>query len=102
MLVFRAPLAFEWDGGNKGKNLKHTVTDAECEEIFFDHGKKMLQDALHSGREARYILIGKTKNKRRIFIAFTIRNNKIRIISARDLNRKERRLYEEDNKSAEI
>lgn len=86
---------FEWDSGNKGKNLlKHNVIDEECEEVFFDHNKKMLIDTIHSGVEERYILLGKTKKQRLLFLAFTIRKNKIRIISARDLNKKEYKLYE--------
>lgn len=102
MRVSSALLHFEWDNGNKGKNLKHAVTDIECEEVFFDHQKKVLRDTLHSGRENRHILIGKTKSGRVLFIAFTIRNNKLRVISARDLNRKERSLYEEETKNPKI
>lgn len=87
--------SFEWDNGNKGKNfLKHRVIDEECEEVFFDQNKKILIDAVHSGIEERYLLIGKTKKQRMLFLVFTIRKNKIRIISARDLNKKEYKLYE--------
>jgi len=86
---------FQWDKGNIDKNLlKHGISDQECEEVFFDFNKKILKDVLHSGKEKRYILIGKTKKERLLFIAFTIRDNKIRAISARDLNKKEKRLYE--------
>lgn len=89
---------FEWDKGNKGKNLiKHKIIDEECEEVFFDQNKKILTDIIHSGTEERHILIGKTKKQRLIFLVFTIRKNKIRIISARDLNNKEYKLYEEKN-----
>ena len=88
-------IEFEWNKGNRNKNLKmHGVNDEECEEIFFDPKKKILKDTLHSINEKRYILIGKTKLKRLLFLIFTIRKNKIRVISARDLNKKEKQLYE--------
>lgn len=86
---------FQWDKGNIDKNLlKHGISDQECEEVFFDHNKRILKDILHSGKEDRYILLGQTKLGRLLFIVFTIRNNKIRIISARNLNKKEKHLYE--------
>ena len=95
MVVIKEPFVFEWDKGNKDKNwLKHKVQNVECEEVFFDVNKKILKDKLHSKKEKRYILLGETKKFRALFIVFTIRNKKIRIISARDLNNKERRIYE--------
>ena len=96
MKIVRKVLAFEWDRGNKGKNFeKHGVTDEECEEIFFDPEKKILRDRLHSGHEERFIILGKTKLGRLLFLVFTIRKNKIRVISARDINKREGPLYEE-------
>lgn len=96
MLLLREPIAFEWDRGNQNKNLaKHHVTDEECEEVFFDQGKQILRDVLHSGLEDRFILLGETKRERLLFIVFTVRLEKIRMISARDVNKKERILYEE-------
>lgn len=86
---------FEWDSGNSNKNwLKHGVANSEAEEVFFDDNKAMLHDELHSGKESRYIILGKTKKERILFVVFTIRKNKIRIISARDCNKKEEGLYE--------
>lgn len=97
MKVARSALAFEWDHGNRGKNFKkHKVTDEECEEVFFDTKKKVLRDLLHSDREERFILLGKTRKERLLFAAFTIRNDRIRVISARDLKNKEKHLYEEN------
>lgn len=94
MLVFRTPLAFEWDHGNREKNeRKHGVTDGECEEVFFDPGKRLLRDAVHSGSEERHLLIGATQSGRVLFVVFTMRSRSLRIISARDLNRKEQHLY---------
>lgn len=94
MLVFRKPLFFEWDKGNLHKNYrKHQVTNIECEEAFFDKNKKMYNDVFHSGIESRFLLLGKTKKDRLLFIVFTMRANTIRVISARDTNKKEYKLY---------
>lgn len=96
MKILKKPLEFEWNQGNRGKNLiSHGVTDEECEEIFFDERKKILTDIFHSNKEARYVLLGRTKKLRLLFAVFTLRKNKIRIISARDLNKKEYYLYEQ-------
>ena len=96
MITIKEPYEFEWDKGNKDKNwLKHKVKNEECEEIFFDKKKKILKDVLHSGKEKRFIILGKTKKERLLFVVFTIRNKKIRVISARDVNKREVILYEE-------
>jgi uncharacterized protein len=96
MIALPNPVTFIWDKGNERKNLeKHGVTAQEVEEVFFDPQKKLLGDKFHSGKEDRYLLIGQTKRQRLLFVAFTIRNRRIRAISARDLNKKERLLYEE-------
>lgn len=88
---------FDWDAGNRDKNkLKHGVAYWEYEEAFFDTHKVTLKDALHSDREQRYILLGKTKQGRLLFVVFTIRGSSIRVISACDLTkRKEIDLYEQ-------
>jgi uncharacterized protein len=85
---------FSWDGRNTGKNKKHSFDDWECEEVFFDQKKVLLQDTIHSAKEERYILLGRTKRARLLYIVFTIRASKIRIISARDISKKEVHLYE--------
>ncbi len=96
MLVIKEPIEFVWDKGNIDKNWqKHRVTNQECEEVFFDENKRILKDRLHSEKEARYILLGKTKKQRLLYIVFTIRKKKVRIISVRDINRKEVKLYAE-------
>lgn len=96
MKILDDPNGFQWDKGNKGKNyLKHKVTDQECEEVFFDSKKKIFKDLLHSDKEDRYVLLGQTKENRVLFIVFTVRSGKVRVISARDLNKKEKMLYEE-------
>ena len=88
------PYQFEWDEWNIKKNqLKHNVSMDEAEQIFSDPDKKILKDLFHSKREDRYIVVGRTSGKRILYAVFTIRKNRIRVISARDLNRKERSLY---------
>jgi len=96
MLTIREPVEFVWDKGNKDKNwIKHEVTDRECEEVFFDEEKKTFKDELHSKGEERFRVIGKTERERLLFVVFTARKGRIRIISARDVNKKEVKLYEE-------
>jgi len=95
MIKLRKPIEFQWDKGNSDKNwTKHKVSNKECEEAFFDNNRKIFKDKLHSGKEERYRIVGKTKKKRLLFIVFTIRRKKIMIISARNINKKEEYLYE--------
>ena len=94
-MILPKPAVFDWDKGNNDKNWKkHCVKNEEAEEAFFDEKKKIAKDVFHSGREKRWILLGKTKNKILLFIVFTIRKNTVRIISARKTNRREAHLYE--------
>lgn len=92
--LFNQELEFDWDLGNIDKNLiKHKVTNQECEEAFLDLNAFVTEDVYHSTNEPRYQLLSKSK-KRYLTIYFTIRRNKIRVISARDMNKKEKRQYE--------
>ncbi|MFZ5875340.1 MAG: BrnT family toxin [Nitrospirota bacterium] len=85
---------FDWDEGNVGKNWeRHRVTPAECEQTFFNRPLVVAPDAAHSVHEARYYLLGQTDRGRRLFVVFTLRRDRIRVISARDMNRKERERY---------
>lgn len=93
---------FDWDRGNKEKNIKHGVEDIESEEVFFDKDKFIFKDILHSKDEERFKVLGKTKKERLLFVVFTKRRNKIRIISARDIKKKEVYLYEKAIKTAKI
>jgi len=96
MVVIKEPIYFEWDKGNIDKNQKsHDVTEKEAEEVFFDKKKVIYKDKFHSEKEDRFILIGKTKEKRLLYAVFTKRGTKMRIISARDINRKEVKYYVE-------
>lgn len=87
-------VGFEWDEGNEGKNWeKHKVSDAECEEAFFNDPLLASADPERSETEPRYFVLGRTDADRHLFAAFTIRGNLIRVISARNMTRKELRKY---------
>jgi uncharacterized protein len=87
---------FEWDKGNLLKNREgHGVTGSECEQIFFNHPRVIASDVKHSGKEDRYFVLGQTDAGRLMFVVFMIRKNLVRIISARDMSRKERKVYEQ-------
>lgn len=85
---------FEWDKGNSEKNwIKHKVTQAEAEEVFLNEPLMGDEDVKHSSVEPRYRCLGQTDQGRCLFISFTWRKNKIRVISARDQDKQERSLY---------
>jgi uncharacterized DUF497 family protein len=87
---------FQWDDGNSDKNwYLHQVTNGECEEIFFNLPLILTRDVKHSLIEPRYYAFGRTDADRWLFIAFTIRNHLIGVISARDMNQRETRKYAE-------
>ena len=89
---------FEWDEGNRDKNwFSHKVSTVECEEVFFNLPLLLQPDQPHSTTEARYLVLGQTNVGRYLFIAFAIRGEKIRAISARDMSKKERAIYGETN-----
>ncbi len=91
---------FEWDEGNIDKSYqKHGITIREAEEAFLDKHVFLQADIKHSEKEKRFIAINKTTKNKMLFSIFTIRDRKIRIISARVANEKERRLYEEKAKT---
>lgn len=95
MVILPDPLEFEWDKGNIDKNLKkHKVTNKEAEQIFINRPVFILKDEKHSNSEKRHMIWGKTDDQRQLTVFFTTRNNKIRVISARNMNKKERREYE--------
>ncbi|MBU2632333.1 BrnT family toxin [Patescibacteria group bacterium] len=88
-------IAFEWDKGNIDKNLKkHEVSSQETEEVFFNKPFIVVEDKKHSLREQRFQALGKTSKQRKVFLSFTIRENRIRIISIRDMNKNEEVKYE--------
>ena len=88
---------FEWDEGNARKNEHHGVSMAEAEQGFFNVPLLVLGDAKHSETEPRFHALGKSNEGRRLHITFTLRDTDqlIRVISARDMHRKERVIYEQ-------
>ncbi len=88
---------FDWDDGNARKNEKHGVSQSEAEEVFFSQPLLLLDDARHGAQERRCHALGKTLDGRRLHITFTLRaaGSLIRVISARDMHRKERSIYEQ-------
>ncbi len=86
---------FDWDESNTSKNWeRHQVTPEEAEDVFFQEPLAVRSDVRHSKGEGRYYVLGQTGAGRRLFVAFTLRRNLIRVISARDVNRNEAAIYE--------
>jgi len=89
-------VGFDWDEGNLLKNWeKHGVSAFECEQVFFNRPLIAAPDEAHSSAEPRFYALGQTDASRLLFIAFTIRGRLIRVISARDMSRRERKVLEE-------
>ena len=88
---------FNWDDGNARKNEKHGVSMAEAEQVFFNAPLLLLEDAAHSQQEPRLHVLGKTDDGRTLHITLTLRQSGelIRVISARDMHRKERTIYDQ-------
>ena len=95
MIDLPAIVGFDWDDGNARKNEKHGVSQSEAEQVFFDRPLLLLEDIRHGGQELRYHALGKTHEGRMLHITFTLREDGtlIRVISARDMHRKERTIY---------
>jgi uncharacterized protein len=85
---------FDWNAGNIDKNSeKHGVSDPECEEVFFNRPLIVRHDPAHSDQERRFYALGQTDTGRHLFVVFIIRQKLVRIISAREMTRRERRIY---------
>lgn len=92
---FDSFVGFQWDKGNIDKNLiKHNVENWECEQVFFNTPLLVLDDPTHSLSEKRWAAFGKTDAGRLLVVVYTKRGNLLRVISAREMNRKERKYYE--------
>jgi uncharacterized DUF497 family protein len=89
-------VGFDWDEGNVEKSWQgHGVRASECEEVFFNQPLLVHDDPRHSQDEPRMLALGKTHVGRRLFVVFTQRGGRIRVISARAMSRRERRSYGE-------
>jgi uncharacterized DUF497 family protein len=97
MADFSKVTGFDWDEGNARKNERHGVTQAEAEQVFFNVPLLVLADPKHSDTEPRFHALGQTIDRRRLHLTFTLRGEDrlIRVISARDMHRKERVIYEQ-------
>lgn len=88
-------LGFQWDENNTNKNwITHQVRWTEAEEAFFNEPLIVTTDVHHSSQEIRFFALGQTDAGRRLFLSFTVRNQMIRVISARDMSRNERKVYQ--------
>jgi uncharacterized DUF497 family protein len=89
-------VGFEWDAGNADKNWNlHHVAQIECEQPFFTRPVIITRTVMRSGDELRYAALGRTNTERLLAIIFTVRKDLVRVISARDMSRRERRIYED-------
>lgn len=87
-------VGFDWDRGNSGKNQrKHDVSDSECEQVFFNDPLIGGSDSVHSTGEPRFYVLGRTDAGREVFVVGTIREHRIRVISARDMTERELEVY---------
>ncbi len=104
MESFPESKSFDWDQGNTNKNWdKHRVHHLECEEIFFNEPIVTKVEKRGVSQEERVSALGVTNEGRFLFVVFTIRTGMIRVVSARDMNKKERNIYHEKTKEdAEI
>ena len=98
MIDWSLIIGFDWDEGNARKSVeKHVVSQPESEQVFFNEPLLLLEDKQHSQRETRFHALGCTDQGRLMHVTFTLRkdNSMIRVISARDMHRKERFRYEQ-------
>ena len=98
MIDWTEVTGFEWDDGNARKSVeKHGVSQPEAEQVFFNQPLLVLDDKKHSGYEACFHALGKIDGGRLLHITFTLRLSEtlIRVISARDMHRKERATYDQ-------
>jgi uncharacterized DUF497 family protein len=90
---------FEWDRGNARKSSKHGVSQPEAEQVFLNEPLLIVEDPRHSMHEARLHALGQTYEGRRLHVTFTLRGGgtRLRVISARDMSRKERARYAQES-----
>jgi uncharacterized DUF497 family protein len=101
MQIKREVIEFEWDIENLDKSyLKHGITTKEAEEVFISEESYVITDVKYSQKEERFIILGKSQSKRNLFVVFTMRGKKIRIISARRMHREEVEKYEKAKKNS--
>ncbi|HEY5056044.1 MAG TPA: BrnT family toxin [Acidobacteriaceae bacterium] len=100
MNPLEACIGFDWDEANTSKNWdKHRVSPEEAESIFFHDPLTLMSDHAHSLQEARFQALGETPVGRRLLVVFTVRRKLIRVISARNMNRRESEAYAKHEKA---
>jgi len=101
MILLSKNLEFEWDEGNVNKSwLKHSVSWQEAEQVFINDPIILRLDKRHSLNEKRYSCFGKSNSGRYLFVSFTVRGNKVRVISARPMSKLDKYLYEKIQKNS--
>jgi uncharacterized protein len=100
--VLEKIVGFDWDSANTLHIARHGIDIKDAEEIFFDENKAIKDDIKHSTGEKRFIIIGKNTKDKLLYQVFTIRENKIRVISSRKINKKEVFLYEKKSSRTKI
>ncbi len=103
MIDWTQTSGFDWDDGNARKSTdKHSVRQSEAEQVFFNQPLLVVADHKHSQEEPRYHALGVTDDRRQLHITFTLRGagSLIRVISARNMHRKERKIYEQSQEGA--
>jgi len=92
---------FQWDEGNAEKHwIKHHVSRGETEQVFFNRPLVVVAGEQRTESTPRYYALGHTDAQRLLFIVCTIRDDLIRVISARPMSRRERRVYEHAKEEA--
>ena len=100
---FAGLTGFDWDEGNSDKNwLSHQVRQAEAEQGLLNRPLVVAADLRHSQREPQFVTLGRTDRGRHLTTVFTVRGDRVRVISARPMNRAERRIYGQSKKTPEV
>lgn len=92
-------MEFEWDPKKAAANLrKHRVSFYEAASVFSDPLSSVYKDPDHSAHEQRFLIVGRSTNGRLLMVAFVERGDRIRLINSRTLTRREKKLYEEEER----
>ena len=95
-IVLAGVTGFQWDEGNSEKNWRrHQVSQAEAEQVFFNRPLVVAPDPQHSSEELRHFALGRSNEGRHLTIVFTRRDDLLRVVSARPMSARERRVYAE-------
>lgn len=94
MKIFSKPVEFDWDKGNRYKNWeRHKVEVQESEEVFKNEPNFVIPDKKHSKSEKRHVVFGITNEGRPLTSVFTMRGKKVRVITIRDMSKKEKKFF---------